>query len=142
LIRLDLIFFADRDVFDFPAEFIGDDLGRVGVERAVDVHAGHAQAHELHEHFGRLDLHLAGQHLQPYGLLDAHDLFMGRALLGEDVGRLGARRADEATTTHARTLRAAAEVTLRAAGTARCAGPTRTLTEADASLGVVFHAAR
>ena len=40
----DGLFFADRDVLDLPAELAGEDLRGVGVERGVDVDAGHAHA--------------------------------------------------------------------------------------------------
>ena len=77
-------FLADGDVLDFPTELVGDDLGRLRVERAVDVHAGHAQTHELHEHLGSLGADLRGQALKADRLLDAHDLLVRRAFLSDD----------------------------------------------------------
>jgi hypothetical protein len=57
------IFLADRDVFHFPAELVGDDLGRLRIEVAVDVHPGHPEAHQLHQHLACLGAHLTGERL-------------------------------------------------------------------------------
>jgi hypothetical protein len=40
---LDRFFLGDRDVFDVPTELAGQQLGGVGVERGVDVHARHTE---------------------------------------------------------------------------------------------------
>src|SRR5690606_23030763 len=80
---LDLRLFAHRDVLDVPAELAGDDLGGVRVERAVDVDAGHAELQQLAQHVRGLHAHAAGEALEQHRLLDAHDLLVGRTLLGD-----------------------------------------------------------
>ena len=55
------IFLADRDVFDVPTELTTDDLRRIGVERAVDVHSGHAELEQLAQDVRGLHAHAAGE---------------------------------------------------------------------------------
>ena len=79
-----LILLADGDVFDFPAELVRDDLRGFGVERAVDVHAGHAQPHELHQHLGRLDADLRARGLAARSTPRCARSSCGAALLRDD----------------------------------------------------------
>ncbi len=134
-----LVFLADGDVFDLPTELVGHDFGRFGVERAVDVHAGHAQAHELHQDLGRLRADLGGQALQPDRLLDAHDLLVSRALLRDD------RAGDLALRHRADTARAHATAALRTTAIAahlRRTARTRATLHGTGCLGIVLNATR
>jgi hypothetical protein len=80
---------AHGDVLDLPAELVGEDLGRVGVERGVDVHARHAEAEELHQELGGLEAHLLRHRRQRDVVLDADHLLVRAHLERGHGGLLG-----------------------------------------------------
>ena len=83
----DDVFFGARDVFDLVVELARKNGRRVGIEGAIDMHAGHAELHELHEDIGSLEAHALGQRLKLNLIFDADHALL-RARHG-DLGLLG-----------------------------------------------------
>ncbi len=142
--RLDDLLLGAGDVLDLVAELAREDLRRVGVEGAVDVHAAHAQLHELHQDVGRLEAHALGELLQLDLGLDADDALLGAR--DRDLGLLALLAGR-----HLLATRAALGSAGRAEGRAseltatRGIGPTRRVLGHDAragALGQRCHAGR
>ncbi len=84
---LDELGFVEGHIFDPVAELVGDQLGGLEVEIAVEGRAADPHAPEDADDLGRLDAHLLGELADGDDLVDPNALLVGAHLLRAGAGR-------------------------------------------------------